>query len=163
MWKREVFGVTMHTLHVYHISKDYIKLAAHISNHQLYMYSLHTKCTVCTQTSLVSDYRIPTIACMACATKQSSTTDLGNSIDDILIIILAVHHPLRLQGAKIAHYLTLHTLKRKAKWDGKLHTFMFITYVQEYSKAIQVQGKKSMNFKLYSTVLYTRTMYIRNK
>ena len=42
-----------------------------------------------------------------------------NSIDDLLVVIFAVHHTLCLQSTKIAHYLSLHALQWKAKKYNK--------------------------------------------
>ncbi len=35
---------------------------------------------------------------------------LSNSVDDLLIVILAVDQSLLFQGAKVTHYLPLHAL-----------------------------------------------------
>ena len=43
---------------------------------------------------------------------------LGNGIDNVLVVIVAVHHALRLKCTKIAHYLALHTLQWKTERDN---------------------------------------------
>lgn len=53
---------------------------------------------------------------------------LGDGIDDLLVVVVAVDHPFLLQSAKVSHNLSLHPFQRQTETQSKPYINIIDTY-----------------------------------